>query len=47
MFRTVPVPIIRSFILYTQQWHMSLLCVQCETPDDGHRNSPKHVEIYS
>jgi len=22
MFRTVPVPIIRSFSLYTQQWYM-------------------------
>ena len=22
-------------------------CVQCETPDDGQRNSPKHVEFYS
>jgi len=23
MFRTVPVSVIRSFSLYTQQWHMS------------------------
>jgi len=23
MFRTVPLPIIRSFSLYTQQWYMS------------------------
>jgi len=23
MFRTVPLPIIRSFLLYTQQWYMS------------------------
>jgi hypothetical protein len=23
-----------------------LLCVQCETPDDGQRNCPKHVEFY-
>jgi len=62
-FRTVPVPIIRSFSLYTQQWYMSyriagslrsanlyditLLCVQCKTPDDGHRNCLKHVEFYS
>ena len=23
------------------------LCVQCYTPDDGQRNCPKHVEIYS
>ena len=24
-----------------------LLCVQCETPDDGQRYCPKHVEFYS
>jgi len=24
-----------------------LLCVQWKTPDDGHRNYPKHVEFYS
>ena len=24
-----------------------LLCVQCQTPDDGQRNCPKHVEFYS
>ena len=23
-----------------------LLCVQCWTPDDGHRNCPKHVEFH-
>jgi hypothetical protein len=23
-----------------------LLCVQCQTPDDGQRNCPKHVEFY-
>ena len=28
-------------------WHVLLLCVQWETPDDGQKNSPKHVEIYS
>ena len=33
--------------MYTQQWHMSLLCVHCRTPDDGQRNCPKHVEFYS
>jgi hypothetical protein len=60
MFRTVPLSIIRSFTLYTQQWymsyryadvskpvrHISLLCVQCRTPDDGQRNCPKYVEFY-
>jgi hypothetical protein len=24
-----------------------LLCVQCLNPDDGQRNCPKHVELYS
>ena len=57
MFRTVPLFIIRSFSLYTQQWYMShslragwhipLLCVQWKTPDDGQRNCSKHVESYS
>jgi len=50
MFQTVPPSTIRSFSLYTQQWCMSytgLLCVQSETPDDGQRNRPKHVEFYS
>jgi hypothetical protein len=23
-----------------------LLCIQCQTPDDGQRNCPKHVEFY-
>ena len=60
MFRTVPLFIIRSVSLYTQQWYMSykfavskpvwhipLLCVQWNTPDDKQRNCPKHVEFYS
>ena len=72
MFRTVPLPTIRSFSLYTQQWYMSyrfavsllagsrcsqavskpvrhvlLLCIRSETPHDGQRNCPKHVEFYS
>jgi len=47
MFRTVPLSIIRSFSLYTQQWYMSLQCIQWKTPDEGQRNCPKHVEFYS
>ena len=79
MFRSVPLSIIRSFSLYTQQWyvsykfadslragsgwncvpswscsqvvcktvwHISLLCVQWKTPDDGQRNCSKHVEFH-
>ena len=43
MFRTVPLSIIRSFSLFTQQWYMSYRFA----PDDGQRNCPKHVEFYS
>jgi len=28
-------------------WHISLLCVQWKTPDDGQRNCLKHVEFPS
>jgi hypothetical protein len=28
-------------------WHIPLLCVQWDTPDDGQRNCPKHVEFHS
>jgi len=28
-------------------WHIPLLCVQWKTPDDVHRNCPKHAEFYS
>jgi len=28
-------------------WHIPLVCVQWKTPDDGQRNSLKHVEFYS
>ena len=56
MFRTVPVSIISSFSLYTQQWYMSYRFADslragsgrnCSSPDDGQRNCPKHVEFYS
>jgi len=55
MFWTVPLSIIRSFSLYTQQWYMSaklhdnipLLCLQWKIPDDGQKNCPKNVEFYS
>jgi hypothetical protein len=79
MFRKVPLSVIMSFSLYTQQWymsyrfadslragsgwnyqrhalifsnlflelHISLLCAQWKTPDDGQRNCPKHVEFHS
>ena len=55
---TVPLSIIRSFSLYTPSWsclqavsktvwHISLLCVEWKTPDDGHRNCSKHVDFHS
>ena len=55
MFQTVPLSIIRSFSVCTQQWCMSyrfadsllLLCGQWKTHDDGQRNCLKHVEFYS
>jgi hypothetical protein len=55
MFQTVPLSIIRSFSLYTQQWYMSThlydiyhSCVYSEKiPDDGQRNCLKHVEFHS
>jgi len=56
MFRTDPLPIIRSFSLYTQQYIQGLLAtfrtytiVVCtvKNSDDGQRNCPKHVEFYS
>jgi hypothetical protein len=28
-------------------WHITTLCLQWRTPDDGQRNCPKHVEFYS
>ena len=58
MFRTVPLSIIRSFSLYTQQWYMSNRFADslragsgrklfCPDPVDEQRKCPKHVEFYS
>jgi len=58
MFRTVPLSVISSLALYTQQYiqvilpaicmtYTHLLCVQWKTPDDGQMNCPKHVEFCS
>jgi len=38
MFRTVPLSIIRSFSLYTQEWYMSChtgVLAACEQDQDG------------
>jgi len=32
---------------YAEIWHITWLCVEWKTPDDGQRNCPKHVEFYS
>ena len=50
MFRTVSLSIIRSLVLYTQQQiqvMQVMLCVQCQTPDDGQRYFSEHVQPYS
>jgi len=52
MFRTVPLSIIRSFSLRTQQWYISCrFADSCEHNQDRtpswQRNWPKHVEFYS
>ena len=54
-FRTVPLSIIRSFSLCTQQWFMSYRFADIyhcwvykwKTPYDGQRNCPKHAEFHS
>jgi len=43
MFRTVPLSIIRSFSLHTAMVYV----IQCQTPRNGQRDCPKHVEFYS
>jgi len=35
MFRTVPLSIIRSFSLYTQQWYMSYWFADCLLAESG------------
>jgi hypothetical protein len=32
--------------VYKPVWHIPLLCVRWESPDDGQRNCPKHVEFH-
>ena len=46
MFRTVPLSIISSFSLYTQQWYMSYRFADSLRTGSGW-NCPKHVEFYS
>ena len=51
MFRPVPLSIIRSFSLCTQQYYMSYRfadsLLASKAPDNGQRNCPKHIEFYS
>jgi len=48
MFWTVPLSIIRSFSLYTQQTCMTYTIAVCTVKtDDGQRNCLKHLEFYS
>jgi len=49
MFGTVPLYIIRSFSLYTQQTCMIYniaVCIVKKTPDVGYRNCPKLVVLF-
>jgi len=46
--RTEPVPFRScSQAVSKTLWHIPLLCVQWKTPDDGQRNTPKHVGFHS
>jgi hypothetical protein len=51
MYRAVPLLIIRSFPLYIRHWchqiYMTYTSAECtvETPGNGQRNCPKHVEF--
>jgi len=49
MFRTVPLSIIMSFSLYTQQWYMSHRFADSLRAGSGrnHMNCPKHVQFCS
>ena len=42
MFWTVPLSIIRSFSLYTQQWHMSYRFADSLRAGSGHCPDPAH-----
>ena len=47
MFRTVPLSIIRSFSMYTQQWFMSYRCAeQPVCPDPARKLSANLYYIY-
>ena len=47
MFRTSHLSIIRSSLLYTQQWYMSYKFAGSLQAGSGLQNCPKHVEFYS
>ena len=51
MFRTVPLSIIRSFLMYTQQWYMSYRYVDSLRAGSGRNTfrpdpAPKLYDIY-
>jgi len=54
MFRTVPLSVIRSFSLYTQQWYTPYRSANSCRAGSGlncssvliQKNCPKHVEFY-
>jgi len=46
MFWTIPLSIIRSFSLYTQQWYMSYRFADEFCPDPAHKLSANLYDIY-
>jgi hypothetical protein len=50
MFRTVPLPITRSFSLYTQQWYTYVIQlvgrIRTELPDPAYKLSANLYDIY-
>ena len=46
-FSLYPSDLVLTQAISKPVWHVPLLCVKWKTPDDGQRNSPKHVVFYS
>jgi len=45
MFRALPLPVIRSYLLYIRRWYIPWR-FDYSFPDDGQRKCPKHVEFF-
>jgi len=44
MFRTIPLSVIRIFLLYTQQWYVSYLTA-CERNQDGKTRTTHTIAV--